>query len=163
MSRSVTARPSCRTLATSRSRPAANCAGTATRSRSSTIPRPIANSAALPASSGIGWSSMFDSTSTLLSRRGFAASAAFVIVPRHVLGGPGYVPPSDKITLAAIGLGRQGMVVSMDLLARPEIQMSAVCDCNQGSKEYAEYSPNALLTSARRLLGAGYENWGEDL
>ena len=98
-----------------------------------------------------------------LSRRAFAAGAAFTIVPRHVLGGAGYVPPSDKINFASIGLGRQGMAITMDLLQRPEIQVVAVCDCNKGSLEYAEYGKNALLNSARRLLGAGYENWGADL
>ncbi|MCZ2079592.1 MAG: Gfo/Idh/MocA family oxidoreductase [Bryobacteraceae bacterium] len=98
-----------------------------------------------------------------LSRRAFAGAAGFLIVPRHVLGGAGYVPPSDRVTLAAIGMGRQGMAVTMELLARPDVQVVAVCDCNQGSKDYAEYGANALLTSARRLLGSGYENWGEDL
>jgi predicted dehydrogenase len=101
---------------------------------------------------------------TAISRRTVAAAAtAFMIVPRHVLGGAGQTPPSDKITIAAIGLGRQGMVVTMDLLARPDVRVVAVCDCNEGSKEYAEYNPNALLTSARKLLGPGYESWGEDL
>jgi hypothetical protein len=49
------------------------------------------------------------------SRREFTAAAvstaAFTIVPRRVLGGPGFTPPSDKINLGVIGLGRQGMVV----------------------------------------------------
>jgi predicted dehydrogenase len=102
------------------------------------------------------------SQSGVVTRRVFAATA-FTVVPRHVLGGAGYVAPSDKITLASIGMGRQGMVVTMDLLSRPDVQVVAVCDCNQGSREYAEYSPNALLTAARRLLGPGHENWGEDL
>ena len=40
-----------------------------------------------------------------LSRRDFvqgagAAAAAFTIVPRHVLGGRGYVAPSDKPNIA---------------------------------------------------------------
>jgi predicted dehydrogenase len=100
------------------------------------------------------------------SRREFTAAAisatAFTIVPRHVLGGPGFTPPSDKINLAVIGLGRQGMVVMMNLLQLPEIQVVSVCDVNQGSKDYAEYDSNAMLTAARRLLGAGFENWGED-
>ena len=100
------------------------------------------------------------------SRREFTAAAvsaaAFTIVPRHVLGGPGFTPPSDKINLAVIGLGRQGMAVMMNLLQLPEIQVVSVCDVNQGSKEYAEYDSNAMLTAARRLLGAGFENWGED-
>jgi predicted dehydrogenase len=101
-----------------------------------------------------------------LSRREFTAAAistaAFTIVPRHVLGGAGYTPPSDKITLGVIGLGRQGMVVMMNLLQLPEIQVVSVCDVNQGSKDYAEYSPNAMLNTARQLLGPGFENWGEE-
>ncbi len=98
-----------------------------------------------------------------LTRRAFAGGTAFLIVPRHVLGGAGHIPPSEKIALASIGMGRQGMAVTMSLLARPELQVVAVCDCNQSSKDYAEYGRNDLLNSARRLLGPGYENWGEEL
>lgn len=100
----------------------------------------------------------------LLTRREFVSTAsAFMIVPRHVLGGPGYVPPSDQITLAAVGMGHQGFEVTMNLLARPDVQVIAVCDCNKSSKDYVEYDDNAVLNSARRLLGPGYENWGADL
>ncbi|HXJ38543.1 MAG TPA: Gfo/Idh/MocA family oxidoreductase, partial [Bryobacteraceae bacterium] len=97
-----------------------------------------------------------------VTRRAFAGAAAFMIVPRHVLGAP-FIPPSDRITLATIGLGRQGQAVTMNLLARADVQVTAVCDCNRGSKDYAEYGPNQLLTMWRRLLGPGYEKWGEDL
>ncbi len=97
-----------------------------------------------------------------VTRRAFAGAAAFMIVPRHVLGAP-FIPPSDRITLATIGLGRQGQAVTMNLLARPDVQVTAVCDCNRGSKDYVEYGPNQLLTTWRRLLGPGHENWGEDL
>ncbi|HSU58805.1 MAG TPA: Gfo/Idh/MocA family oxidoreductase [Bryobacteraceae bacterium] len=92
-----------------------------------------------------------------------ALAGSFMIVPRHVLGGAGYVPPSDKVTLASIGLGRQGQAVTMELLARPDVQVIAVCDCNKGSKNYIEYGKNDLLNTARKLLGPGYENWGADL
>ena len=37
-----------------------------------------------------------------------AAAAAFTIVPRHVLGGAGIVPPSDKLNIAGIGVGGMG-------------------------------------------------------
>jgi predicted dehydrogenase len=100
--------------------------------------------------------------SDALTRRSFAGGAAFAIVPRHVLGAP-FVPPSDKITLASIGMGRQGMVVTMSLLARPDIQVVAVCDPNESSHDYVEYGDNALLKAERQLLGPGYENWGQDL
>ncbi len=41
---------------------------------------------------------------TLLGGR--VAAAAFMIVPRHVLGGAGYTPPSEKLNIAGIGIGR---------------------------------------------------------
>jgi len=48
-----------------------------------------------------------------LSRRKFVgttatAAAAFTILPRYVLGGPGYTAPSDLINVAGIGIGSQG-------------------------------------------------------
>ncbi|HEX7363104.1 MAG TPA: Gfo/Idh/MocA family oxidoreductase [Bryobacteraceae bacterium] len=102
-----------------------------------------------------------------ISRRGLlrgavASAAAFTIVPRHVLG-RGFVPPSDKVTMASIGLGRQGQAITMEFLARPDTQIIAVCDCNKLAKNYIEYSDNGLLKMARRLLGPGHENWGADL
>jgi len=52
-------------------------------------------------------------TSTGVSRRNFIkqaslAAAAVTIVPRHVLGGPGYIAPSDKLLVAGIGAGGKG-------------------------------------------------------
>jgi len=49
-----------------------------------------------------------------MSRRKFVSSMAgaavgVTIVPRHVLGGPGYRAPSDTVNLAVIGAGAQGM------------------------------------------------------
>jgi hypothetical protein len=41
-----------------------------------------------------------------LLRNSATAAASFLIVPRHVLGGAGYTPPSDKVTIGSIGLGR---------------------------------------------------------
>ncbi len=47
-----------------------------------------------------------------ISRRDFIGGAitvaAFTIVPRHVLGGPGFVPPSEELNIACIGVGGQG-------------------------------------------------------
>ena len=36
------------------------------------------------------------------------ATAGFYIVPRSVLGGKGYVAPSDKLYIAAVGCGGEG-------------------------------------------------------
>ena len=41
-------------------------------------------------------------------KKGVLGAAAFTIVPRHVLGGPGFIAPSDQITKAIIGVGGIG-------------------------------------------------------
>ena len=51
--------------------------------------------------------------SASVPRRTFLASAAavtagFTIVPRHVLGGQGTPAPSDKLNIAAVGVGGMG-------------------------------------------------------
>lgn len=82
-----------------------------------------------------------------------AVSGAFTIVPRHVLGGNGYVAPSDKITLAHIGMGTQGFNELGGLLAEPEIQIVAVCDPNTDSNDYVEWSKNSIRNRIRSYLG----------
>lgn len=72
-------------------------------------------------------------SSKVISRRNFlktatAAAAGIVIVPRHVLGGPGYIAPSDKINLAIIGVGSQGTHDMKEFLNIPDVQVTAVCD-----------------------------------
>jgi predicted dehydrogenase len=48
-----------------------------------------------------------------ISRRKFlgsaaAAATAFTIIPRHVLGGAGFTPPSEKLNVAGVGVGGMG-------------------------------------------------------
>ena len=67
------------------------------------------------------------------TRRHFLKSAAtaitaFQILPRHVLGGPGFVPPSEKVNLAVIGVGGRGTQNLQALLALPDAQVSAIAD-----------------------------------
>src|SRR5580698_9733492 len=82
-----------------------------------------------------------------------AATAAFTIVPRHVLGGPSVVAPSDKIRLAYIGTGTQGLREMMWLLPIPDIQIVAVCDPNQHPVGYRDWSKSGLVNEIRRTLG----------
>ena len=78
-----------------------------------------------------------------VSRRRFLCAAAagrLAIVPRHVLGGPGYVAPSDKTTLAGIGLGGQGSQNITSLMQFPEVQVVAVCDVNREGGGYQSWN-----------------------
>src|SRR5712692_462284 len=97
------------------------------------------------------------------SRRKFlgrAASAAvgLSIVPRDVLGGRGYVPPSDRLNLACIGVGAQGTRVMMAFLKESGVQVVAVCDVNRESNDYVEWGPDELRGKVRQLLGDS--GWG---
>jgi hypothetical protein len=81
------------------------------------------------------------------------ASGMVTIVPRHVLGGAGHVAPSDKITLAHIGMGTQGFREIGGLLAEPQIQIIAVCDPNTDSNDYVEWGKNSIRNTIRTYLG----------
>ena len=93
-----------------------------------------------------------------VSRRKFigqtaAAAIGFSIVPRHVLGGVGYVPPSDKLNIAFIGVGAQGLRVMLHFLREPDVQGVAVCDVNKSGANYPQWSTHEFCNSVRKLLG----------
>ncbi len=84
---------------------------------------------------------------------GAALAGAFTVVPRHVLGGAGFTAPSDKVTLAHIGMGTQGFNELGGLLSDPAIQVVSVCDPNTDSNDYVEWGKNSTRDVIRRLLG----------
>ena len=61
-------------------------------------------------------------------RAGAAAAASLAIVPRRVLGGQGYLAPSDTLTKAVIGVGGMGR----GHLDYPGSVLRAVCDVDRG-------------------------------
>ena len=75
-----------------------------------------------------------------LSRRKFintaGTAAAFTILPRYVMGGPGHTPPSEKLNIAMVGTGGQGMQNLRNLLQQADVQIVAISD----TAEYADYS-----------------------
>lgn len=100
------------------------------------------------------------------ARRGFSrrkfvlgggAAAALTIVPRHVLGGAGFVAPSEKITLAYVGCGTQGLRELLDMLSVPEVQVVAACDPVKDGHDYVDWSRDGLRTSIAEALGK--PNW----
>jgi len=100
-----------------------------------------------------------------INRREFlapaAAGLALTLVPRHVLGGPGYVAPSDKITLAYIGCGTQGTREMLRLIATPDVQITAVCDPVKDGTNYIDWDKTGIRDSVRKVL----ENptWGSGI
>lgn len=91
----------------------------------------------------------------MTTRRRFLQTLAglgtFAIVPRRVLGGPGYVAPSDRTTLAGIGTGGQGVQNMLRFADLPEVQVVAVCDVERERGGYLSW--NWAQGEDRRVAG----------
>lgn len=95
------------------------------------------------------------------SRRDFlvgaAKAAALTIVPSNVLGGNNSVAPSEKINVAIIGTGGQGIVNMKRLFNEPDVHIAALCDINLSS-DYSMfyYGGRAGLKPALNLVQKKY-------
>jgi len=89
------------------------------------------------------------------------SSIAFAVVPRHVLGGRGHVAPSDKVTIANIGCGTQGLREMPGMLQNPDVKIVAVCDPNKFTTDYIDWSSNGIVNGIRRTLDDS--TWGKGI
>ncbi len=100
-----------------------------------------------------------------ITRRKFVAgttgaAVGAMIVPRHVLGGPGYQPPSDKLNVAVVGCGGQGASDATELVVGGD-NIVALADVDFGyvDKAVAERtknrdgSPNANAIKLQEAYG----------
>ncbi len=67
------------------------------------------------------------------SRRDFIkttalATAGITIVPRHVLGGPGFLAPSDRLIVASIGVGGKGESDIANFAKTGKAEIAYLCD-----------------------------------
>jgi predicted dehydrogenase len=88
------------------------------------------------------------------------SSALFSIVPRNVLGGPGYTAPSEILTHAVIGIGGMGMNHLADIARDDQAKLVAVCDVDeqhletglvQGGKDVQGYKDFRELLQRRDI------------
>ena len=56
------------------------------------------------------------------------STAAFTIVPRHVLGGTGFTAPSDTVNIAVVGVGGRGKQNARELMKLDDVQVTAIAD-----------------------------------
>lgn len=87
------------------------------------------------------------------SRRGFlkiggAAAAGFMVLPRHVLGGNGFIAPSDRINLGYIGTGKQVGGLLRNIGEVPETMVVAACDVDR--KKLAKFVEDATKLNATK-------------
>ena len=84
--------------------------------------------------------------------------ASFSIVPRFVLGGNGYIAPSDKITIGFIGNGKQGTILGDPFIGLSDAQIVACSDVDSlkqtkfmewANRKYAEASNHTSYNGCR--------------
>jgi len=96
-----------------------------------------------------------------ISRRNFmgaaAATAAFTVVPRHVLGGRGRTAPSDKLNIAAIGAGGRA---GGDIDAVSSENIVALCDVDwkRASGQFRRHPKAARYKDFRKMLDKEEKN-----
>jgi predicted dehydrogenase len=90
-----------------------------------------------------------------ISRRRFVAATATTmaatIVPRHVLGGPRQVSPSEKLNIAGIGVGGMG---KSNLRQLETENIVAICDVDHSyaAKVFERYPKAKVYSDFRRML-----------
>jgi predicted dehydrogenase len=96
------------------------------------------------------------SVSEQVSRRRFleataGAAAAFTIVPRHVLGGPGHTAASEKLNIAGVGVGGMG---KNNLRACESENIVALCDVDDAyaAPVFERYPKAAKYRDFRQML-----------
>ena len=81
-------------------------------------------------------------------------AAGFYIVPRHVLGGPGYTAPSDTVNVAAIGAGGKGEHTLKNMFGREGVRVVALCDVDdeRAAGSVARFPEASYHRDYRRML-----------
>ncbi len=90
----------------------------------------------------------------LIFSKGALAAASFYIVPRNVLGGPGFIAPSDQLLLAAIGAGGKGRSDIKNASVNGRERVVALCDVDFSGSAAATVKdfPQAKLFSDYRVM-----------
>ena len=100
-----------------------------------------------------------------ITRRAFlgtaTAASSLTILPRRVLGGPGYTAPSDKINFALIGSGTMAIKMMMsDWLPRDDMQITCIADPNKDTDDYRDWSQHGMRDRVRAFINK--PNWGSE-
>src|SRR5678815_3553453 len=79
--------------------------------------------------------------------------AGVLILPRHILGGKGFIAPSDKLNIAAIGAGGKGSVNIKQSFNSGAENIIALCDVDDRmSADSRKKHPNAIYYKDFRVM-----------
>ena len=86
-----------------------------------------------------------------------AGAFAFHVVPRHVLGGPGFTAPSERVNVAGIGAGGMGGG-DISTHAKNGANIIALCDVNDNAGAFADFPKAKLYKDFRELIDKESKN-----
>ena len=93
------------------------------------------------------------------SRRSFLkttalATAGISIIPRHVMGGPGFLAPSDKLVVAGIGVGGKGESDINSFYKSGKADIGFLCDVDKrrAANSIARFPKAKFYTDYREML-----------
>ncbi|RYY29507.1 MAG: Gfo/Idh/MocA family oxidoreductase [Sphingobacteriaceae bacterium] len=100
------------------------------------------------------------------SRRSFIknsaiAAAAFTIVPRFVLGGKGFIAPSDKLMVAGVGAGGKGESDIANFYKSGKAEIAFLCDVDdrRAAKSRASFPKAKYYKDWRELMDKEAKNF----
>ena len=100
------------------------------------------------------------------SRRSFIknsliASAGFFIIPRHVLGGKGFIAPSDKLLIAGIGAGGKGESDIANFFKSGKADIAFLCDVDdaRAAKTRKNFPKAKYYKDYREMLEKEHKNF----
>ena len=82
------------------------------------------------------------------------AAAGFTIVPRYVLGGKGFIPPSDKLNVAIVGAGGKGEDHIRTIRGKENIVAFCDVDDRRAAWAYKEFPDVPRFKDFRKMLDA---------
>ncbi len=87
-------------------------------------------------------------------RNSSLAAAGFFIVPRHVLGGKGFIAPSDKLVVGGIGAGGKGSsdIANFYASGKAEIGFLADVDDRQSAETRKKFPKAKYYKDFREML-----------
>lgn len=94
-------------------------------------------------------------------RKGLTIAAGFYIVPRHVLGGPGFTAPSDRLAVAGIGVGGKGEGDINEFFKSGKADIAFLCDVDdrQAAKSRARFPQAKYYKDFREMLDKEHKSF----
>jgi predicted dehydrogenase len=94
-------------------------------------------------------------------KTGTIAAASIMIVPRHVLGGKGFIAPSDKLLVAGVGAGGKGESDIANFAKSGKAEIAFLCDVDdrRSAKTRANFPKAKYYKDWRELLDKEHKNF----